>query len=99
MEARVGIDGGAAGIGIATGLSAGAVTELGMTGFLGGAAGGVDVGTGARFGQNGNPSGGASATILNLMKMLQPKQEQLGWFRNHCKTAQFKLPEEKTAHQ
>ncbi len=54
-EALVGVEGGAAGIGIATGLDAGAVTELGLTGFVGGAAGGVDVGTGAGFGTQGTP--------------------------------------------
>ena len=57
-EALVGAEGGAMGISIATGLSAGAVTELGMTGMIGGAAGGVDVGTGAGMGGMGGQGGG-----------------------------------------
>jgi hypothetical protein len=64
-EALVGLDGGAAGIGIATGLSAGAVTELGMTGFRGGAAGGVDVGTGRA--RAAGPLGGGSGPLLGLI--------------------------------
>ena len=64
-EALVGLDGGAAGIGIATGLSAGAVTELGMTVFRGGAAGGVDVGTGGA--RAAGPLGGGSGPLLGLI--------------------------------
>lgn len=79
-EALVGEEGGAMGISIATGISAGAVTELGMTGFIGGAAGGVaggDVyGTGGGFGTGsgllggsgtGGTTGGGSGPLLMTM--------------------------------
>ena len=75
-ETLVGIEGGAAGIGTATGLSAGAVTELGMTGFVGGAAGGVDVGTGALG--TGGPVGGGSGPILGLIAKIGSKSGATG---------------------
>ena len=57
-EALVGEEGGAFGVGIQTGLSAGAFTELGMGGLVGGAAGGPDEGTGGGF----NPSLGTGGS-------------------------------------
>lgn len=66
-EALVGAEGGAFGIGVETGLSAGAFTELGGGGLVGGAAGGPDVGTGGGFlktmlSVGGNSSGGGYST-------------------------------------